>query len=266
MDRRRAFTLVELLVVIAIIALLLAILLPSLQLVRRQAKAVVCGHELKQWGLATTMYATEWDGKIWRDSYPQGNAGPTTPGDWMAILEPYYQNVDEIRCCPVASTPSVDYETNEMRGDAYHTWGRPGEASQNSTKDFISKGTYWGSFGLNRWVTDPLNNDDHYWKYTSVKGANEIPVIVDCAHWHFRARHTDILPTKYLVTYKDFPENGEGGTDTWRAFLDRHSGAIQGCFLDGSAGRIPLWTLWDFKWHRKFVKQNLTKEHFPFLR
>ena len=119
--------------------------------------------------------------------------------------------------------------------------------------------------GVTGAIPDPLNNDERYWKHTSVKGANEIPVIVDCAHWHFRARHTDVLPTKPLITYKDFPENGVGGTDTWRVFLDRHSGAIQGCFLDGSAGRIPLWTLWDLKWHRKFVKQNLTKEHFPFL-
>lgn len=51
------FTLIELLVVIAIIALLLAILMPALQRVKRQAKTVACQANLGQWGIIWSMYS-----------------------------------------------------------------------------------------------------------------------------------------------------------------------------------------------------------------
>ena len=61
MNNRKAFTLVELLVVIAIIALLMAILMPALQRVKEQANEVSCRSNLRQYGLAQTMYLDDYD-------------------------------------------------------------------------------------------------------------------------------------------------------------------------------------------------------------
>lgn len=60
---KRAFTLIELLVVIAIIALLLAILMPSLRKAKAGAMSAVCRAHLHQWGLAFEMYTSESNGK-----------------------------------------------------------------------------------------------------------------------------------------------------------------------------------------------------------
>lgn len=54
-----AFTLIEILVVVAIIALLIAILLPSLRAARDQARLVVCKANLKQIATATSEYQAE---------------------------------------------------------------------------------------------------------------------------------------------------------------------------------------------------------------
>lgn len=69
--RRGGFTLIELLVVIAILALLLSLLMPSLQKANEVAKAAVCLSNQKQCGTAFATYANDWDRRtvvMWQNS------------------------------------------------------------------------------------------------------------------------------------------------------------------------------------------------------
>jgi len=62
--KQNGFTLVELLVVISIIALLLAMLIPSLQKAKRLAKTVICGSRSRQLNFALMAYTQTYDGFI----------------------------------------------------------------------------------------------------------------------------------------------------------------------------------------------------------
>jgi prepilin-type N-terminal cleavage/methylation domain-containing protein/prepilin-type processing-associated H-X9-DG protein len=122
--RRRAFTLVELLVVIAIIAILVAILLPTVSGARKQAFQAQCASNLRQLLLASTAYIQENRG-FWPPAHINMTAPPANRHRWHGTRNissgPFdftgsplkrYLQTPEIKRCPSFDPGKAGYETN----------------------------------------------------------------------------------------------------------------------------------------------------------
>ena len=92
--RTSAFTLIELLIVIAIIAILAALLLPSLASAKLKAHQVICLSNLKQLDQLAIMYRQDFGQGLPRDSHGLRA--------WVRYYGGDKTVVPDIRICPVA--------------------------------------------------------------------------------------------------------------------------------------------------------------------
>jgi prepilin-type N-terminal cleavage/methylation domain-containing protein/prepilin-type processing-associated H-X9-DG protein len=109
--RARGYTLVELLVVTAIIAILAGLLMPAVASAREGGRGAACESHLQQVGMATLMYAMDWEGRLpahWR--VEQGYIGI----DVFRLLLPYLRDYRILVC------PSLPGDWRNVRGYGYN--------------------------------------------------------------------------------------------------------------------------------------------------
>jgi prepilin-type N-terminal cleavage/methylation domain-containing protein/prepilin-type processing-associated H-X9-DG protein len=83
--RQGGFTLIELLVVIAIIAILAALLLPSLSSAKESGRRVACLNNMKQWGTGIILYALDHNDFLPNEKFNGGKS-------WEAAMDPENEN------------------------------------------------------------------------------------------------------------------------------------------------------------------------------
>ncbi len=236
-QKTRGFTLIELLVVIAIIAVLMGILMPALQRVKAQARAVVCKSNLNQWGKIFYLYTFDNDNKfmVWNQSSTAGG------GTWIIPMLPYTgKGEKDIRVCP---STNKTFEEGEL-DPAKMSWATPA----------INDVVYKNSYGINNWCYDLRPGVDTIWGLQRAKrrawkridqaaGAN-IPMFLECWRWGGG-------PT---MRSDPAPPNDEERANSGfgRYCLNRHAYTINVCFMDGGVRKVPLKKLWDLNWHKEY--------------
>jgi prepilin-type N-terminal cleavage/methylation domain-containing protein/prepilin-type processing-associated H-X9-DG protein len=247
-SRRHGFTLIELLVVVAIIALLIAILLPSLGKAKMMANRTKCGTTLKSWGGAVANYQAENQGTFaarlgsglgaqWdQDPKSRGIAitGTTTEGLYSRMAGSSLAG--NLRFCPSdVGAPGL------AGGPYYQNWPLPSY-----------KFVWYANADASPITTS--NSVRMQWRITQFKDTASKLLMCDSHSINNYGDFVTYIGVVGVTQSGSAPKNLVGNTsargsadtrpyNTEQDLLDRHGGKGNVLFLDGHVENLP-WSEW----------------------
>jgi prepilin-type N-terminal cleavage/methylation domain-containing protein/prepilin-type processing-associated H-X9-DG protein len=177
-DTTRGFTLIELLIVISIIAVLAGLLLPAITLAKRSANSASCLSNLRQVGMALTMYADDHNGLMVRIT----DDDPRYPGGschWFETVAPYAGLGNG---AVVTHTDISGYSRTVLNGCPSYKKGP----------------SYYPGIGMVLWPLAPVSWDHNYFRnggwsgmrdlrLVSIQQPSERIYVGDSNDWHLNA-------------------------------------------------------------------------------
>lgn len=250
LSHRSGFTMMELMVVVGLVAILISLLFPMVAKVRAAASAARCSSNLRQMGVAWSMYVAENHGRapeyIWNT--------PESPdvawyAYWLGILEQYGVR-DGVLICPVASEPLLD-PARRGYGDATHDW--TGRYAGYGTVVCLNSTAYRdGSYGYNRYLTAGSFAGNAVC-VTALKDTCHTPLFMDCVY-------ADTMPLNGSPDIPAAPPPDmtgshvvPGSPEQWKFLISRHGRGINVCMADGSVSWVVLQQTYMLRWNNDWV-------------
>ncbi len=239
----------------------MAILLPTLQRVNRQAKAVTCQANLKQWAMLFVLYLEDYNGYFPGNRYDAiwimsgrsfGLDKPNEPKEYHSIRT-------KGMLCPMATKP-LD------RGGRGLFYADPSGQLFGLNYNYGSTFRAWHltepkppirfSYGVNTWLIGKEVTTNHpgdiygeprHTNIYSMRNTEGIPLLLDSAAPYGIGSYNE-PPPQY--------EDARKGS-MWPFCMNRHNGHINSLFLDWSVRKVGLKELWTLKWDSDFNTSNV---------